>query len=202
MDKYFLIEITGLPGVGKSSYLKVKDFFNYNKVFEPDKTTFFQKVNKILSLFLFLLFNYSRCLTFLKIIYPFVKKSKFLPILISFIWINKKDRMNKSVYDEYYVHFLFKLYLRSKCEIDVLSLFDFLTIKEKRAYYIIEMELDLEEIKQRLLERSKKKNITNHLIIQENLDLETLSLEYKKIISILINNHRIQRVNDSIFLPT
>jgi hypothetical protein len=110
--------------------------------------------------------------------------------------------MNKSVYDEYYVHFLFKLYLRSKCEIDVLSLFDFLTIKEKRAYYIIEMELDLEEIKQRLLERSKKKNITNHLIIQENLDLETLSLEYKKIISILINNHRIQRVNDSIFLPT
>lgn len=200
MDEYFLIEIIGLPGVGKTSYLKEKNFFDYNKVFEPDKTTFFEKVNKITSLFLFLIFNYSRCFTLLKVIYPFVKIYRILPILISYIVMCKKDRVNKSIYDEYYVHFLFKIYLRSKCEIDVLSLYDFLTLGENRAYYIIEMDLDSEKIRQRLLKRSENIKIANHLIIKENRDLETLSLEYKNIVSILINNNRIQRVNDTFFL--
>ncbi|MDB4130944.1 hypothetical protein N9600_02180, partial [Flavobacteriaceae bacterium] len=78
-----MIEIIGLPGSGKTFFLKNYDLPNYQKVIEPDKRSFNQKIIKLLIVISHLLKHPNRILSLIRLIKLFKIKNKFLFLFIS-----------------------------------------------------------------------------------------------------------------------
>ena len=188
-----MIEIIGLPGSGKTFFLKNYDLPNYQKVIEPDKRSFHQKVIKLLIVISHLLKQPNSFLSLIRLIKLFKIKNKFLFLFISsFSLISSQllKNKNETIYDEFIIHFIFKFAIRTDIKINPTKIFDEIMGKKNINYYFILKELDDEKIMLNLSKRELKNNLKGH-IIKNNHSLQYFKNLYNLIIKDLLINNRI-----------
>jgi hypothetical protein len=188
-----LIEIIGLPGSGKTFFLKNYDLSNYQKVIEPDKRNFNQKIIKLFIVISHLIKQPNRIFSLIKLIKLFKVKSKFFFLFISsftLICSQLLKNKNKTIYDEFIIHFIFKFAIRTDVKINPTKIFDEIVDNKKINYYYILKELDDEKIMFNLSNRELKNNLKGH-IIKNNHSLQYYKKLYDSIINDLLKNNRI-----------